>query len=169
MKRPRIAVAAPSVAWLVVASLSAVSLLVGAAVAQSRANVSDQPISVGAKTVEYRADGFSLKDQVEINQGTNRLRADAVEGQGAGGQINAVTASGNVYYVTPSESIRGDRAVYTVSNATIVVTGDVILTQGRNVLTGSRLTYNVDTGAANMAGGSNGRIQGVFYPQKSGN
>jgi lipopolysaccharide export system protein LptA len=148
------------------------SLAVGAAVAQTagaRANVSDQPIAIGAETGEYRSDGFSLRDKVEITQGANRLRAEAIEGRGAAGQFESITATGGVYYVTPTESIRGDRAVYTVSNATIVVTGNVILTQGQNVLTGSRLTYNVDTGAANMAGGSGGRIQGVFYPQKSGN
>ncbi|HEX8470376.1 MAG TPA: LptA/OstA family protein, partial [Brevundimonas sp.] len=82
-----------------------------------------------------------------------------------GQNISTVTASGNVYYVTPTETIRGDRAVYTVSNATIIVTGDVILTQGKNVLTGGRLSYNIDTGQTNMVAGGNGRIQGVFYPQ----
>lgn len=155
----------------VVAAAAALSLLavVGGATAQSRANVSRQPIQVGANTGEYTPTGFSLRDQVEITQGPNRLRADAIEGaRGSGDQINTVTASGGVYYVTPNETIRGDRAVYTVSNATIVVTGDVILTQGKNVLTGSRLTYNVDTGAASMASGAGSRIQGVFYPQGSG-
>ncbi len=134
----------------------------------SRANVSRQPIQVGANTGEYTPTGFSLRDQVEITQGPNRLRADAVEGVRNNDQFSSVTATGGVYYVTPNETIRGDRAVYTVSTATIVVTGDVILTQGRNVLTGSRLTYNVDTGAASMASGSGNRIQGVFYPEGSG-
>jgi lipopolysaccharide export system protein LptA len=46
----------------------------------------------------------------------------------------------------------------------VVVTGDVILTQGKNVLTGNRLVYNVRTESARMEGG-NGRVQGVFYPQ----
>lgn len=158
------------------AALAATTLalvaLVGGAVAQTalqRTNVSRQPIMVGANTGEYTATGFSLRDQVEISQGPNRLRADAVEGARSNDQFSSVTATGDVYYVTPSETIRGDRAVYTVSTATIVVTGDVILTQGRNVLTGSRLTYNVDTGAANMASSTGGRIQGVFYPQGSGN
>ena len=154
----------------VLAAAAALSLLavVGGATAQSRANVSRQPIQVGANTGEYTPTGFSLRDQVEITQGPNRLRADAVEGVRNNDQFSSVTATGGVYYVTPNETIRGDRAVYTVSNATIVVTGDVILTQGKNVLTGSRLTYNVDTGAASMASGSGNRIQGVFYPQGSG-
>ena len=75
-----------------------------------------------------------------------------------------IEASGNVYFVTPDQTIRGDRAVYTFATDEVVVTGDVILTQGKNVLTGNRLVYNVRTESARMEGG-NGRVQGVFYPQ----
>ncbi len=49
-----------------------------------------------------------------------------------------------------------------------MVTGDVILTQGQNVLTGGSLSYNVDTGQARIQGGTSanaGRVRGVFYPQ----
>ncbi len=149
-----------------VLTLAAVALIGGAAVGQARPQTSDQPIMIGADAGERTNTSFSLRGRAEVTQGGNRLRADAIEGaSAAGGDISSVTASGNVYYVTPNETIRGDRAVYTISNATIVVTGDVILTQGKNVLTGGRLTYNIDTGAANMAGGANSRIQGVFYPQ----
>ena len=43
------------------------------------------------------------------------------------------------------------------------------LTQGENVMTGGRLTYNTRTEAAEMdGGGQNGRVQGVFYPERSG-
>lgn len=141
----------------------------GVATAQSRAAASDQPIMIGADNVERTTTGFSLSGRAEVLQGDNRLRADRVQGTGGdSGGISQVTASGNVYYVTPTETIRGDRAVYTVATASIVVTGDVILTQGRNVLTGGRLTYNIDTGVAQMEGASGQRIQGVFYPQGRG-
>lgn len=140
----------------------------GLAVAQSRPNVSNQPISVGGDTFETVESGFSLRGRAEVQQGPNRLRADAIVGSGDDG-ISVVTATGDVYYVTPNETIRGDRAVYTDATQTIVVTGDVILTQGRNVLTGNSLSYNIDTGAARMNGGANGRVQGVFYPQGSAN
>ena len=42
----------------------------------------------------------------------------------------------------------------------------MILTQGENVITGSRLVYNTRTESAQMEGGSNGRVQGVFYPER---
>jgi lipopolysaccharide export system protein LptA len=153
-----------------VTGLALLAVLGGSAVAQSagggRTNVSNQPIMVGADGGERTNTGFALRGRAEVTQGQNRLRADSIVGSNAEGQnISTVTASGNVYYVTPTETIRGDRAVYTVSNATIIVTGDVILTQGKNVLTGGRLSYNIDTGQTNMVAGGNGRIQGVFYPQ----
>ena len=84
-----------------------------------------------------------------------------------GAERPELEASGNVYFVTPEQTIRGDRAVYTPANDTIVLTGDVILTQGQNVMTGGRLTYTTRTEAAQMDGA--GRVQGVFYPSSSGN
>lgn len=141
---------------------------VGAATAQTRSAVSDQPVMVGTDDGEATDDGFSLRGRAEVTQGPNRLRANAIEGRNANGRVSEVTASGDVYYVTPTETIRGDRATYTLATATIVVTGDVILTRGQDVLTGGSLTYNVDTGHARIQGGTaanGGRVRGVFYPQ----
>lgn len=148
--------------------------LAGAALAQTsatRSSVSDQPIGYGADTGELTNTAVSLRGRAEITQGQTRLRANAIEGaRDANGALTRIEATGQVYYVTPNETIRGDRAVYTVSNATVVVSGDVILTQGQNVLTGGSLTYNVDTGQARIQGGGDqngGRVRGVFYPQGS--
>lgn len=144
----------------------------GMAVAQTRPNASNAPIGFGADSGDITNTGISLRGRAEIQQGQNRLRANAIEGaRDASGGLTRIEATGDVYYVTPNETIRGDRAVYTVANATVTVTGDVILTQGQNVLTGGSLTYNVDTGQAQIQGGgagSNaGRVRGVFYPEGS--
>jgi lipopolysaccharide export system protein LptA len=141
----------------------------GVAMAQTRPNTSNQPIGYGADTGELTNTAVSLRGRAEITQGQSRLRANAIEGaRDASGGLTRIEASGDVYYVTPTETIRGDRAIYNVADATVVVTGDVILTQGQNVLTGARLSYNVDTGQARIEGGggqNGGRVRGVFYPQ----
>lgn len=141
----------------------------GIAFAQTRPNTSNQPIGYGADTGELTNTAVSLRGRAEITQGQSRLRANAIQGaRDASGGLSRIEAEGDVYYVTPTETIRGDRAVYTVSNATVVVTGDVILTQGQNVLTGASLSYNVDTGQARIEGGggqNGGRVRGVFYPE----
>jgi len=124
-----------------------------------------QPIMWGADEVSRTPTTLSLRGRAELTQGDSRIRADRVEGTISDGDLTRVEAAGNVYFVTPQQTIRGDRAVYTPANDTIVLTGDVILTQGENVMTGASLTYNTRTEAAQMDGGSNGRVQGVFYPQ----
>jgi lipopolysaccharide export system protein LptA len=136
--------------------------------AQTAPNSSDAPIAYSSDDVEYAGDTLILIGRAELIQGQNRLRADRLSGFSQTGD-SRMEATGNVYFVTPDQTIRGDRAVYTTANDTIVVTGDVILTQGQNVATGSRLTYNTRTESARLEGGSNGRVQGVFYPSSTGN
>jgi lipopolysaccharide export system protein LptA len=129
-------------------------------------------VSYGADAGEATPNSLSLRGRAEVVQGQNRLRADVISGSGVNSEIDRIEASGNVYFVTPEQTIRGDRAVFTLSDNEVVMTGDVIVTQGQNVMTGGRLTYNTATQAVTMAGGSGsngGRIRGVFYPERSGN
>ena len=128
-----------------------------------------QPIMWGADEGSVTPTAISLRGRAELTQGENRIRADRIEGSISNGDLTRVEATGGVYFVTPEQTIRGDRAVYTPANDTIVLTGDVILTQGENVMTGGRLTYNTRTESAQMdGGGQNGRVQGVFYPERGG-
>lgn len=128
----------------------------------------DGAVTFGSDDVEYRPDGLSLIGRAEFYQGQDRLRADRVDFyQAANGDMVRAEARGNVYYVTPEQTLRGDRATYTAADNTLVLTGDVILTQGENVVTGGRVTYNTRTGVARMEGGRGGRVQGVFHPQRN--
>lgn len=135
------------------------------------ANAAKGAVSFGADDAEYRPDGISLIGRAEVYQGQNRLRAERIDMRNdAAGNLARAEASGTVYYVTPEQTLRGDRAVYTVADDMLVLTGDVILTQGENIVTGGRATYNIRTGVARMEGtgsGSNGRVQGVFIPQRN--
>jgi len=140
--------------------------------AQTAPRMGNEAISYGADAGEATPNSLSLRGRAEVIQGQNRLRADAINGSGVNSGIERIEASGNVYFVTPEQTIRGDRAVYTPGDNLVVITGDVIVTQGQNVMTGGRLTYNTETQAVTMAGGSGsngGRIRGVFYPQNGGN
>ena len=126
-------------------------------------------VAFGADAGEVSPNGFTLRGRAEVIQEDNRLRADAINGYGSNNTLSRIEATGNVYFVTPEQTVRGDRAVYTIANDEVVVTGDVILTQGQNVLTGGRAVYNTRTRTARIEGGGNGRIRGVFYPDSNGN
>lgn len=164
-----------------VAGALAASALAGAGWAQiSRSN---DPFMIDADGVEFEeARGLiSYVGRAEAMQGENRLRAERfdVYYSRSGAQASAVTnmgglnrveAVGDVYFVTPEQIVRGDRAVYTAASDTLVVSGDVILRQGDNVMTGSSLSINIGSGRARMEGAPTGdagrRVRGVFYPNQ---
>jgi lipopolysaccharide export system protein LptA len=154
---------------LLTAAALGIGLLALPTIGDAQSFQGDKPIMWGADNVTRTTTSLSLQGRAELTQGDNRIRADRVEGAISSGTLNRVEATGNVYFVTPAQTIRGDRAVYTPANDTIILTGDVILTQGENVMTGGRLVYNTRTEAAQMEGGSGGRVQGVFHPQTGGN
>ena len=81
-------------------------------------------------------------------------------------------ANGSVYYVTPTQRVRANAAVYTADTTTIVMTGDVVAVQGQNVMRGDRMTYNTETGQGQVAGSGSGRgkvrPRAVFYPKSNG-
>jgi len=120
----------------------------------------------------------------EALQDTSRLRANSLKiynrpggANGAGGSscgaLDHMEADGQVYYVTPTQVVKADHAVYTAADTTIVMTGDVIAAQGKNVIAGTRLVINTNTGVATMATGvtgrgAKGRVHGVLYPDNSG-
>ena len=161
------------------AALIAVSAVVMVGPAGAQIAPGGGPVAYGADDSEYiGSEGvFRLIGRAEMIQGENRLRADTIDmfttpnrTGGSGGDVREVVATGNVYFVTPTQVVRGDRAVYTASTDLVVITGDVILTQGENVMTGSRLTIVVSTNRATMDGApsaSGSRVRGVFYPDES--
>ena len=89
------------------------------------------------------------------------------------GGTERIEADGDVFYVTPDQIAHGDHAVYTADADQIVMTGNVIVVQGKNVVRGDRLTIQVATREAQMESdakgrGTPGRVRGVFYPNQPG-
>jgi lipopolysaccharide export system protein LptA len=159
----------------------------GAAFAQI-APASHGPVDVTADQLEVKNDQClaSWRGDAEALQDTSRLRANVLNiynqvlakggattaGPRSCGPLLRMEADGDVYYVTPTQVVKGDHAVYTADSKTIVMTGDVVATQGQNVIAGTRLVINSDTGQATMVSdvtgrGRPGRVRAVFYPNSS--
>src|SRR5688572_23713936 len=94
---------------ITIAALAALTLvgLPTAGDTQSRDASSRAPISWGARTVEYADDGsLILRGAAELTQGQNRFRANTISGL-RNGSDSRIEATGDVYFVTPTETIRG--------------------------------------------------------------
>ena len=108
------------------------------ALVDAQAQATNQPVAYGADSVEYAPNRIILRGRAEATQGGNRFRADSLTlVSGEGGDLQRAEASGTVYFVTPDQSMRGDRAVYNLGNGEIVVT----VSPGPNNNNGSGFYY----------------------------
>jgi lipopolysaccharide export system protein LptA len=162
----------------------AIALLASPAAAQLATN-SNAPVDITADELETTNSACTSiwRGHAEALQDTARLRADTLTAEfalkdggktGGCGDLVRLRADGSVYYVTPTNKVRGDAAVYDAKTDTLTVTGDVVATQGQNVLRGSRMVFNVATGQGHMEGAARGRNRaerprGVFYPKQTNN
>ena len=156
------------------------ALTLAASPAAAQIGVEGGPMDIRAERMEtIDADATVLLiGAVDILQGRSRLRADRVEVIYTAGEdgtdwseIQRINADGNVYYVTPEEVARGDRAVYELSEDTITMTGEVVVTRCEDVITGDRLVMNITTGdsvftseAAGADAPAGSRVRLVLFP-----
>jgi lipopolysaccharide export system protein LptA len=111
---------------------------------------------------------------VNAIQGTSSIRAQQIDvyynGEGSSdgstggwGDIDRIVATGEVYYVTPTQRARGDRGVYTLADETIVLTGEVVINQGENVITTTRFVTDLTTGNSSFGEPETGdRVRAVL-------
>ena len=77
-----------------------------------------------------------------------------------GKAISRMHATGGVTMVNGPETAESDEAVYTLSDGIVIMTGDVLLTQGSSAISGTRLRVDLNAGTGLMEG----RVTTVFVP-----
>lgn len=84
----------------------------------------------------------------------------------ASGNLDRLEAEGNVVITTPTEVLRGSKAVYRADSNIAEVTGKVKIERGQNVMEGARAEVNLNTNVSKMfgSGKEGGRVRGVFFP-----
>lgn len=136
---------------------------------------SSQPIEITADalSVAQAEQTAVFSGNVVAIQGELRLSADNLRvyyrgggAPGVGGAIAKLDATGNVTISSPSESAKGEWAVYNVDSGQISMGGKVILNRGENELRGAELVIDLSTGQSRILGGARGRVKGVFVPGK---
>ena len=122
------------------------------------------PVEVAADSLQVdQNDGTAVfTGNVLVSQGEMRLASETLRveyaSDGENGEIARMLAGGGVTFTNGLEAAEAADAVYTLSSSNVVMTGDVILTQGQNAIAGDRLTIDLETGIGNMEG----RVRTVF-------
>jgi lipopolysaccharide export system protein LptA len=118
---------------------------------------STQPVEVTADRLDVnQTDGTAtFTGNVVVVQGELTLTAGRVlveYGESEPREIERILAYENVTLVSPTEAAEGDEAIYEVASRSVVMTGNVLLTQELNAVTGERLTIDLDTGTGVVEG-----------------
>jgi lipopolysaccharide export system protein LptA len=187
-------------AWLMVAAPAAaqglhpgtpVSPDPPAGVGQSQ----DQPVQIDAKSlvIHDKSKTATFTGSVKVVQGDTTMTCRTLVvfyGQelGIGGgaivapvstssalpnaqNIRRIEARGDVTVLSKDQSATGDLGVYDLLTKTITLTGNVVVSQGKNVIRGGRLIINTVTGNAHIEPDPElpqGRVRALIIPTKDG-
>lgn len=120
------------------------------------------PVEVSADSLSVDQDTGTavFSGNVVIGQGELRLSAGQVEViySEATGDIARLKAMRGVTFVTETEAAEAESADYDLVSGTLVLTGNVLLTQGASALSAGQMTLNLNDGTAVMSG----RVRTVF-------
>lgn len=163
---------------------------------RSRGQGKDLPVQIDAKTLEVRDKSkiATFYGKVKVVQGDTTMHCDklvvfygqeigiadnkqavqtsADSGALPGAQnIRRIEAHGNVTVTDKDQSAKGEIGVYDLRAKTITLTGNVVVSQGNNVIHGERVVVDTVTGNAHVEaapGTSQGRVRALIIPNKDG-
>lgn len=127
---------------------------------------SGQPVEVSAdelrvdqNTGQAVFDGNVLVVQGEVRLSAGRVTIEYATGEGgAANGIARLLADGGVTFVTSTDAAEAQEAIYSIEDSTVVLNGQVLLTQGQNAISGERLVIDLASGNGRMEG----RVRTVF-------
>ena len=161
----------------------------------------DQPVQIEAATLEVRDKNkaATFSGNVQVVQGDTTMKCQSLVvfygqevGLGADGtpvattakstpgmpqgaqNIRRIEARGGVTVITKDQNASGDLGVYDLKTKMITLSGNVVVSQGQNVIHGERVVVNTVTGNARVEsseGGGTvpGRVRALILPNKGQN
>ncbi|WP_082735722.1 lipopolysaccharide transport periplasmic protein LptA [Polycladidibacter stylochi] len=143
------------------------------------ASNNNEPVEIEAQKLEVQDKDKTaiFTGTVVVTQGTSTLKTEklvvyykgSVEGEAAPQQsISRLEAFGDVLISSKDQVATGDQASFDMVKEFMVMTGDkVVLTQGKNVIVGKKITVNLKTGRVNMDASQTGRVKLLLQPNSA--
>lgn len=149
----------------------------------------DEPVHIESATLEVRDKDkvATFSGDVRVKQGDTGMRCKSLvvfyeqdaagakngksmpaaePGPGGAQKIKRLEAHGNVVVTQKQQTATGELGVFDMHTNTVTLTGNVVMTQGKNVLRGDKLVVDLTSGVSRVESGKNGngRVQGLFLP-----
>ena len=147
----------------------------------------DKPVQIEATTLEVRDKDkmATFSGNVHVVQGDTTMRCKvlvvhydsdtpgamkaATPGAGGSQQISRLEAKGGVIVTQAEQTATGDTGLFDMKSNTITLLGNVVVSQGGNVVRGERLVVDMTTGVSKVdAGASKGPVRMLIEQNKDG-
>ena len=147
----------------------------------------DKPVQIEAATLEVRDKDrvATFSGNVHVVQGDTTMRCkvlvvhydnktpggmkSATPGPGGQQQISRLEAKGGVVVTQADQTATGDTGNFDMRTNTITLLGNVVVSQGGNVVRGERLVVDMTTGVSKVdAGASRGPVRMLIEQNKDG-
>jgi len=153
----------------------------------------DQPVQIEASTLEVRDKNkqATFSGNVQVVQGDTTMKCQSLVvfygqevGLGADGtpvaasvkttpgapqgaqNIRRIEARGGVTVITKDQQASGDLGVYDLKSKTITLRGNVVVSQGQNVIRGEQVVVDTTTGYARVESSSSPGSSGAPGPSR---
>jgi len=156
--------------WLILGPQS-MALAQGSKVALGGNHDSSLPVEITSEQLQVDQEkgvaefsGDVIVGQGNITMTCSLMRVEYAANSDTGkNEIRVIRMFGGVTFVGDGEAAESDTAVYTLANDTLIMTDNVLLTQGSTALSSDKLTYNLKSGEGLMEG----RVKTILQPKSN--
>lgn len=112
---------------------------------------------------------------VELRQGNITIRAEEMtvyyttkdnqKEKGMAGEVKKLICRNNVEISQDGWLGTGDHMVYYAKKRKVILSGNARAWQGRNMVSGEKITYFLDEGKTTVEHGETGRVKAIIHPE----
>jgi len=147
----------------------------------------DEPVKIQADRLEVRDKEkvATFTGNVHVTQGDTEMRSKVLvvfyEDNGKTGttaaasmkaaqpgsdqqQIRRIEATGRVKVTRKDQNAEGDSGTFDMQSNTVTLTGNVIVTRGKDVSRGQRLVVDLNTGVSRIESAAGGQVESLIQP-----
>jgi lipopolysaccharide export system protein LptA len=145
----------------------------------------DQPVQIEAASLEVhdKTGVATFTGNVKVVQGDTTMRCKSLvvyyQGQGSSGgamktatpgpagqqQISKLEAKGGVIVTQKEQTATGDAGLFDMRTNTVTLSGNVVVSQGQNVLRGDRLVVDLTSGVSRVESSKQGPVRMLIQQQ----
>jgi lipopolysaccharide export system protein LptA len=89
-----------------------------------------------------------------------------IQGMGAVGDLERLEAQGHVTITEPNRIVTGDHAVFYYDLQKIIMTGNAVMREGKNIIRGGKIIVLLDEDRGIVEGSESKRVTATIYPDE---